>query len=120
MLTTLLLKLSLSIALISAKVVSEPRTEYAFEGEHARLKCSNVSDDEEIFYNYINNATWHRMYPDGNSVQIGKSGPVFVNLYSLIFYPSVRESDQGQYYCCAPGGTCSTTSTVSIAGNISA
>ena len=102
--------------LVSGKIVSYPPTRYVFEGNEGRLRCQNQSDDETEFYNYISDALWYRLFPNGTVHEIGASGPVVVQSYSLFFHPIVRPEDQGIYYCCKPGGSCSGNSTVSIAG----
>ena len=96
--------------------MSEPPVRYVFEGGRATLKCHNTNKDGE-FQHYITNALWYRYFTNGSRPSlIGNNGPVFVYKYSLIFKPSVREVDQGNYYCCAPGGECSAPSLVAIAG----
>ena len=98
-----------------AKVVSEPPARYVLEGGPATLKCHYANEDG-VFQNYIINAQWYRYFPNGSSDLIGDNGPVSMHMYSLIFYPIVRVVDQGNYYCCAPGGGCSALSLVTIAG----
>jgi len=105
------------IGITLARVVSEPPARYVLGGGPATLKCHNTNEDGE-FQNYVTNALWYQYFPNNKSHIIGDNGPVFVYKYSLIFSPSVREVDQGKYYCCAPGGECSAPSLVSIAGTL--
>ena len=102
--------------LVSGKIVSYPPTRYVYEGKEGRLRCQNRSDDETQLYNYINDALWYRLFPNGTLHEIGASGPVYVQSFSLYFHPIVRPEDQGIYYCCKPGGSCSGNSIVAIAG----
>ena len=87
-----------------------------FERNEGRLRCQNRSEDETEFYNYISDALWYRLFPNGTVHEFGASGPVFVHTYNLYFHPFVRPEDQGIYYCCKPGGSCSGNSSVNIAG----
>ena len=96
--------------------MSYPPTAYVLKRNEGRLQCQNRSEDENMLYNYINDAVWHRLFPNGTIHEIGDNGPVHVQSYSLIFHPFVRPEDQGTYYCCKPGGSCSGHSTVSIVG----
>ena len=102
--------------LVSGKIVSYPPTLYVYEGNKGRLRCQNRSDDETVFYNDIRDALWYRLFPNGTLHELGANGPLFVQFHSLYFHPIVRPEDQGIYYCCKPGGSCSGNSTVSIAG----
>ena len=107
------------VGLVSGKIVSYPPTRYVSEGGEGRLRslrCQNRSDDEAVLYNYISDALWYRLFPNGTLHKLGANGPVFVHTYSLFFHPIVRPEDQGIYYCCKPGGSCSGNSTVAIAG----
>ena len=87
-----------------------------YEGNAGRLTCQNRSEDETKFYNHIDDALWYRLFPNGTVHQFGPSGPVYVNAHRLNFNPLVRPEDQGIYYCCKPGGSCSGNSSVAIAG----
>jgi len=97
-------------------VVSFPHTRYVLEGEQGSLRCQNRSENENVFYDNIDNALWYRQFPNGTTHQFGTTGPIYVRSQGLFFYPSVRQQDQGIYYCCKPGGSCSGYSTVAIAG----
>ena len=77
--------------LVSGKIVSYPPTRYVYEGNEGRLRCHNRSDDETVFYNYISDALWYRLFPNGTLHELGANGPVFVQSYSLLFH---RLSDQ--------------------------
>ena len=97
--------------------MSLPYTRYVLESESGLLRCQNRSENETVFYNYIDDALWYRMLPNGTVHPIGNdSGPVYVQSYRLVFHPFVRPEDQGIYYCCKPGDSCSGNSTVTIAG----
>ena len=97
--------------------MSEPPARYALQGvsQPATLKCQ-ISNEDGIFQNYLRNALWFRNFTNGSSHLIGDTGPVSSYMYSLIFHSGVREVDQGNYSCCAPGGGCSELSLVAIAG----
>ena len=97
-------------------MVSLPHTKYVLEGEYGILRCQNRSENGSVPYNYIDNAQWYRLFPNGTIYQFGNSGPVNVKTYHLNFQPFVRPEDQGMYYCCKPNGSCSEKSTVTIAG----
>ena len=97
-------------------IVSYPSTAYVLENNEGILQCQNRSEDDNVFHNYIDDATWYRLLPNATIQQYGTSGPVYVQSYSLIFRPFVTPTDQGIYYCCKPGGSCSEHSSVSIVG----
>ena len=96
--------------------MSLPHTRYVLESDSGSLRCQNRSENENAFYNYIDDALWYRVFPNDTVYQIGNSGPVYVQSYRLVFHPFVRPEDQGIYYCCKPGDSCSGNSTVTIAG----
>ena len=102
--------------LVSGKTVSFPPTAYVLERNEGRLQCQNRSEDNNLLYNYINDAIWYRLFSNDTIQQYGTSGPIYVQSNSLIFHPFVRPEDQGTYYCCKPGGSCSEHSTVSVVG----
>ena len=97
-------------------MVSLPPTRYVLEGNRGILRCQNRSENGTVFYNYIGDAQWYRVFPNDTIHQFGNTGPVRVQSYSLNFQPFVRPEDQGVYYCCKPNGSCSENSTVTIAG----
>ena len=99
-----------------SKVVSEPPARYVLQGVGypVTLKCQYYKDG--VFQYFISNALWFRNFTNGSSNPIGDTGPVSAYLQSLIFHSGVREVDQGNYSCCAPGGGCSELSLVAIAG----
>ena len=81
------------------------------------LRCQNRSENERVFYNYIYNAEWYHQLSNGTTHQFGTSGPVQVQNYSLVFHQPVRtENEEGTYFCCKPGGSCSEKSTMIIVG----
>ena len=102
--------------LVSARIVSHPSTAYVLENNEGILQCQNRSENEDVFLNYIDDALWYRLFPNATIKQYGTSGSVYVQSHSLIFNPFVSPTDQGIYYCCKPGGSCSTNSSVSIVG----
>ena len=107
----------MAVGFVLGKVVSWPTTRYVHEGEEGILRCQNRSENESVFYNYISNALWYRQFPNGTTTRpFGTSGPIHVESHTLVFHPSVRKEDEeGNYYCCKPGGSCSGRSTVFIA-----
>ena len=107
---------SFCLEFVSAKIVSYPPARYVLERNEGRLRCQNQSEDETEFYNYVSDAKWYRLFPNGTVHELGASGPVHVKAYNLYFCPFVRPEDQGIYYCCKPGGSCSGNSSVTIAG----
>ena len=108
--------MSICLGVVFGKVVSLPQTKYVLEGDYGILRCQNRSENGSMFYNYIDNAQWYRIFPNGTTHQFGNNGPVHVQTYGLYFQPFVRPEDQGMYYCCKPNGSCSENSTVAIAG----
>ena len=106
----------LILGVVYGKVISLPHTKYVLEGDYGILRCQNRSENGSEFYDYIDNAQWYRILPNGTTHQFGNSGPVHVQTYGLYFQPFVRPEDQGMYYCCKPNGSCSENSTVTIAG----
>ena len=97
-------------------MVSLPQTKFVLEGDYGILRCQNQSENGSMIYNYIDNAQWYRIFPNGTTHQFGNNGPVHVQSYGLYFQPFVRPEDQGVYYCCKPNVSCSENSTVTIAG----
>jgi len=96
--------------------VSLPHVQYVLDGEQGSLRCQNRSEDESMFHNFIWDANWYRLLPNGSIYQFDESGPIHVISYALFFDPTVRPQDQGQYYCCQPNGLCSSYSNVTRAG----
>jgi len=96
-------------------VVSKPPAVYDGPQQVVTLKCRGI-DEDGIFQYFITNALWFQNFTNGSSNPIGGSGPVSAFRYSLIFQYGVREVDQGNYSCCAPGGGCSELSLVAFAG----
>ena len=81
--------------------------------------CQNRSVDEQSFYSYVEDARWYRKLNDNiNQLVSTTSGlGVYSSGHTLIFYPTVRESDQGYYYCCSStGDSCSDLTDVRISG----
>ena len=92
-----------------------PQTKYYLyveKGDYGVLRCQNKNGSP------ITDAQWYRIFPNGTKQQFGNStsDPVYVQSYILNFRPSVRQEDQGVYYCCKPNGSCNENFTVTIAG----
>jgi len=118
----------LTVATAVTKLVTFPPILYVYEDDNSvvMVKCYNGTDNH-TYYNPISDARWYRQFPDGSRYQITAIKPpaiVFVQKYVLTFYPKVRRTDQGQYFCCLPGGRnpgengCSELVNVSIAGKV--
>jgi len=109
------------------KLVTFPPIVYVYEDKEVdvvHIKCYNGTNDGS---HYILNAWWYRHFPNGSQYRITASRPpatVFSQQHVLTFYPRVRRVDQGQYFCCLPGGRmpgdsgCSKLVNVSIAGKM--
>jgi len=117
-----------SIATAVANLVTFPTILYVYEDDNsvAMVKCYNGTDNH-TYYNTISDAWWYRQFPNGSRYRITAIEPpavVFVQSYILTFYPKVRRTDQGQYFCCLPGGKdpgengCSEPVNISIAGKM--
>ena len=122
----------LTIATAVTKLVTFPPILYVYaEDSVAMVECYNGTLNDTSngtdYYNPISNAWWYKQFPNGTQYQITATKPpavVFVQKYVLTFYPKVRRFDQGQYFCCLPGGRdpggngCSELVNVSIAGKV--
>ena len=104
----------------AAKVVSRPSQRYVLEGHQGLVWCQNRSADEQSFYSYVDDAIWYRWTNDNISQLVGSTTiglGVYSSGHTLIFYPTVRESDEGYYYCCSSAGNlCSDRTDVRISG----
>ena len=103
------------------KIVSRPKQRYVLEGHQGFVWCQNRSADEVSFYSYVDDAHWYRILPSGINHSINATHSAGLGVYSsghtLIFYPTVREADQGYYYCCSSNdGSCSESTDVRISG----
>ena len=111
------------------KLMTFPSIVYVYEDKGidvVHIKCYN-STNSGTHYSSIVNALWYQHFPNGSQYQITASRPpatVFRQRNVLTFFPRVRRVDQGQYFCCLPGGrapgdsNCSELVNVSIAGKV--
>ena len=99
---------------VSLGVMLPQTTYYVNKGEYGVLRCQNQSKNGS----FITDAQWYRIFPNGTKQQYGNnaSHPMYVQSHILNFRPSVRQEDQGVYYCCKPNGSCNENITVTIAG----
>ena len=101
-----------------AKVITRPSQRYILEGHQGLVWCQNRSVDEKLFYSFVDNARWYRRLPNNMNLSINTSGPgIYYSGHTLMFSPTLRRIDQGQYFCCSSeGNSCSELTDVRISG----
>ena len=91
-------------------------TKYIFEGQYATLECYIVKEDGSTVE--PPNSSWIRSFSNKSTHQFMTSDSDRVAVYrnTLVFWPTVINSDEGQYYCCISNGKCSEHVTVTFFG----